>query len=1224
MTAFLRLLTATALLASIASGARTSAAAPPLRAIERIPAAPAADDVAAPQAIFGTDDLIDVYQETNAQRLAWSKSVVGLIDTALMVDNGNGTFTINAVPLTIGGDPPCPGQAFANQLQAAHCTGFLVGPERNMVATAGHCIDASTLATTRFVFGFQMQDATTPVLTVPAANVYHGQEIVDRVYDASGSFPTDYALIWLDRPVELPDAQSLAVTPNGTNGVGVGNSVGLIGHAAALPLKLSFGPNAAISSLQSNFFAANVDSHGGNSGSPVFRLSNGLVVGVMVRGQPDVVDTGSCFVWNTLPEANPAQQDIQYAAHFEAGIPKYGSVPGRVPTRTLVDVSNRRKRSFGNSVAGVPDVTGDGRGDVVVGTAAGSINHPDGKGAIAGTVYVFDGVTGAEVRAIVTPYGPGHQFGRHVAGVSDLDGDGRGEIVIYVDERVGAGDHSAYVYSGATGALLRVVPIPEPGDENAKTTSISRIGDVDGDGKEDLIVANRTESNPLTTGGRVHLINPATGALIRTLDSPNPQANGLFGTGAARVPDVNGDGIDDVVVGAILEASGAGRAYIFSGASGAVLRTLVEPAPASGGFGSAVAGLADVNGDGSGDVVVKQNSGSGNKYSAFSGATGAFLYTITVTTPHSDSTALVGLRDYDGDGFGDFAIGTMEGNDVGLSGAGRVQVRSGVNGVLIATLASSRGERGGFLGQWLAGMPDVDGDAHEDLVSAAVNEDPTGVPIDDGRVHIHASGLPASCGNGILEPGEACDDHNTTAGDCCSAACQFESGPRPGCNDGVACTVDTCNGAGSCVSAPNDAACDDGNACSVDTCSATLGCVNAAGNAGAVCRAASGLCDVAEVCDGASTACPADAVVASGTTCRIAAGVCDVAESCDGSSKSCPVDAFASAATECRAAAGDCDLAESCTGAGAQCPADAYRPATYVCRTSAGECDVAETCTGVAAACPANGFASAGTTCTDDGNVCSTDQCDGSGACTHPAGNAGLICRAAAGVCDVAETCDGVSTSCPSDSGAPDGDGDLVCDAQDPCTNVGDGQDFKVSPTPKLILTKINTDTTPGNDQLTAQGVFDLPVGSSFADVNPVANGARVLLLNDAGGVELDAALPGGLYGGRGTRGWKTNGSGTRWQYVDTTTDGSASSAHGGILQLQILDRSKRSAREVMVKIKGENGSYPVVTADAPVQAVVVLGGAAQAGAGLCGESAFEVGECVFSGAGNALKCLGR
>src|SRR5439155_6056206 len=54
---------------------------------------------------------------------------------------------------------------------------------------------------------------------------------------------------------------------------------------------------------------------------------------------------------------------------------------------------------------------------------------------------------------------------------------------------------------------------------------------------------------------------------------------------------------------------------------------------------------------------------------------------------------------------------------------------------------------------------------------------------------------------------------------------------------------------------------------------------------------------------------------------------------------------------------------------------------------------------------------------TDDGNVCTTDVCNGTSAtCTHPAGNAGTVCRAVAGECDVAESCTGTSTSCPTDT----------------------------------------------------------------------------------------------------------------------------------------------------------------------------------------------------------------
>src|SRR2546426_307922 len=71
-------------------------------------------------------------------------------------------------------------------------------------------------------------------------------------------------------------------------------------------------------------------------------------------------------------------------------------------------------------------------------------------------------------------------------------------------------------------------------------------------------------------------------------------------------------------------------------------------------------------------------------------------------------------------------------------------------------------------------------------------------------------------------------------------------------------------------------------------------------------------------------------------------------------------------------------------------------------------------------ACPADAKTPSGTACPRDPNPCTPDQCDGTSAtCQHPAGNAGAACRAAAGVCDVAETCTGASTSCPADGFQP-------------------------------------------------------------------------------------------------------------------------------------------------------------------------------------------------------------
>ena len=133
-------------------------------------------------------------------------------------------------------------------------------------------------------------------------------------------------------------------------------------------------------------------------------------------------------------------------------------------------------------------------------------------------------------------------------------------------------------------------------------------------------------------------------------------------------------------------------------------------------------------------------------------------------------------------------------------------------------------------------------------------------------------------------------------------------------------------------------------------------CWSAAGPAapGIVCRKAVGPCDVDEVCDGISAACPPDKYAPTTTVCRQAAGLCDIAESCTGTSPLCPADVVLTLGTLCRPAAGACDLAESCSGASPDCPADGMAPPGTTCRasTDGSHCDPAETCTGSSVACP--------------------------------------------------------------------------------------------------------------------------------------------------------------------------------------------------------------------------------------------------------------------------------
>jgi len=312
-----------------------------------------------------------------------------------------------------------------------------------------------------------------------------------------------------------------------------------------------------------------------------------------------------------------------------------------------------------------------------------------------------------------------------------------------------------------------------------------------------------------------------------------------------------------------------------------------------------------------------------------------------------------------------------------------------------------------------------------------------------------------------------------------------------------------------------------------------------------------------------------------------------------------------------------CDVDESCSGTHPACPTDAFAPAGGVCRAAAGVCDVGEVCSGSAGACPSDMFAVAGTACPPDGFVCTADVCNGAGACTHPAANAGAICRAASGTCDLAEACDGVSPACPADTGAADADADGTCDAEDACTNVAGAQDFLAAgPKPVLKLSRVGADPLTGNDVLTLKGAFWLPPGATFADVEPLADGARVVLRSAGGAVRADGLLPAGAYTGAGTAGWALNASATTWTFRDGRPG-----TPSGIAKLSLVHRAPRTPGQVLVRASARRGAFGVMPGDEPLEAIVTLGGAAEAAAGLCGESAFAPAQCRWNSADTTVSC---
>jgi hypothetical protein len=166
-----------------------------------------------------------------------------------------------------------------------------------------------------------------------------------------------------------------------------------------------------------------------------------------------------------------------------------------------------------------------------------------------------------------------------------------------------------------------------------------------------------------------------------------------------------------------------------------------------------------------------------------------------------------------------------------------------------------------------------------------------------------------------------------------------------------------------------------------------------------------------------------DTFVQGGTICRAQNGGCDIAEACTGSGAQCPNDAFQPSGTVCRAQNGTCDIAETCPGGTGACPNDAVEPNTTVCRRAVGPCDAEENCNGTAKTCPADAVLAANTVCKARSNdACDLDDvCTGGTNCPVRAAQAGTVCRAAANVCDVQETCSGTSETCPTNTFAGTG-----------------------------------------------------------------------------------------------------------------------------------------------------------------------------------------------------------